>query len=349
MTTIPHSRPTLGKAEIRVVQDVLESMQIAQGDKVARFEQAFARYLDVPYAACTNSGTSALHLILVSMGIGPGDEVIIPSYVCTALLNAVHYIGASPVLADIDPNTYNMDPADVKQRISKKTKAVVVPHMFGLAADMEGFLGLGVPIIEDCAQAVGGKSGESKIGTLGHAAIFSFYATKVMTTAEGGMVVTDSKHLIDTVKDLRDYDEKDHYIPRFNYKMTDINASVGMVQLSRLESFVERRKHIAGTYNAAFMGLPFRCPPDVDEHIYFRYILQLDGEAGPMIEALRQKGVGCARPVYRPIHDFLGIKGYARTEQAWKTSVSIPIYPLLTEEETHRIVKSVKELCTGKL
>lgn len=341
---IPHSRPTLGEAEALAGQDAIQSGHIAQGDRVAQFEDAFARCLAVPYAACTNSGTSALHLTLLSVGIGPGDEVMIPSYVCTALLNAVHYVGASPVLADIDPVTFNMDPADAKKRMTEKTKAVVLPHMFGLTADMEGFLGLGVPIIEDCAQAVGGTINGSKAGALGHAAIFSFYATKVMTTAEGGMVVSNSKQLVDTVKDLRTYDERDDYIPRFNYKMTDIAAAVGMVQLSRLSDFVARRRHIAGIYSASFRDLPFRCPPDLPGHIYFRYIIQTEGDAGPVIEALRQKGIGCARPVHRPIHAFLGIDGYGVTEEAWRTSTSIPIYPLLTQAQIERIVQSVREV-----
>ena len=174
---IPHSRPTLGAGEIRAATAVIESGHIAEGEAAKDFENEFARRLGVGYAVATSSGTAALHLSLLAMGIGVGDEVIMPGYVCTALLNAVSYVGASPVLADINPQTYNIDPDDVKNRLTERTRAIVVPHLFGLPADMESLLALNVPIIEDCAQAVGGFYNGSPLGTLGDVGIFSFYAS----------------------------------------------------------------------------------------------------------------------------------------------------------------------------
>ncbi|MBU0699198.1 MAG: DegT/DnrJ/EryC1/StrS aminotransferase family protein, partial [Proteobacteria bacterium] len=208
MKFIPHSRPTLGPEEMAAVADVIASSQIAQGKVVYEFEKAFAQKIGTTYAVSTNSGTAALHLTLLAMEVGENDEVIIPSYVCTALLNAVRYTGAEPVLAEIDPDTYNLEPDDVRRKLTSRTKAVVVPHLFGLPADMEGLLDLNVSIIEDCAQAVGSTYRQKCVGTFGKAAVFSFYATKVMTTGEGGMVVSASKDFMDRVRDLREYDNR---------------------------------------------------------------------------------------------------------------------------------------------
>jgi perosamine synthetase len=344
---IPHSRPTLGQEEIEPVAGVIESSQIAQGQVVHEFERAFAQKMNAKYAASTNSGTAALHLVLLAMGIGEQDEVVIPSYVCTALLNAVKYVGATPVLAEIDPEHYNLDPHDVKRRLTKRTKAVIVPHLFGLAADMEGLLALNVPIIEDCAQAIGSTYRQKYVGTFGEAAIFSFYATKVMTTGEGGMVVSDSKDLMDSVRDLREYDNKDKYKIRYNYKMTDIHAAIGLVQLSRIERFIQRRRVIAGSYDQAFESFDLQLPLREQGHIYFRYVLGLGTDAGSWIRKLQGEGIGCARPVYRPLHQYLGLKGFGRTEKAWKESLSIPIYPSLTEKDVERVIKEVHEHLQG--
>ncbi len=335
---IPHSRPTLGRKEIKPLAKVFGSAQIAQGNVVKDFERAFAGKLGAKHAACISSGTAALHLTLLAMGIGSGDEVIIPSYVCSALLHAVTYVGAAPVMAEIDPVTNNIDPYDVKKRLTGRTRAVIVPHLFGLAADLESLLALGVPIIEDCAQAVGCTHLHKPLGTFGHAAIFSFYATKVMTTGEGGMVLSDSKALIDRVKDLREYDKRDDYKLRFNYKMTDIHAAVGLVQLDRLATFIRRRKTIAKRYHQAFEPLGLQLPPKDPEHIYYRYIIGLKKNSEPWIQSLRNKGVECARPVHYPLHRYFGLKGFVRTEKAWKHNLSIPIYPSLSKAETDRVI-----------
>ena len=338
---IPHSRPTLGQEEIGAVAEVIASSQIAQSKVVHEFERAFAQKMKAKYAVTTNSGTAALHLVLLAMGIGERDEVVIPSYVCTALLNAVKYAGAAPVLAEIDPENYNLDPDDVKRRLTKRTKAVIVPHLFGLAADMEDLLALNVPIIEDCAQALGSTYNQKYVGTFGEAAIFSFYATKMMTTGEGGMVVSDSKDLMDRVRDLREYDNKDKYKIRYNYKTTDICAAIGLVQLSRIEKFIQRRRAIARSYDQAFESLDLQLPLREQGHIYFRYVLGLGTDSSSWIRKLEGEGIGCARPVYRPLHQYLGLKGFSRTEKAWKESLSIPIYPSLTEENVERVIKGL--------
>ncbi len=338
---IPHSRPTLGQEEIDQVAKVLASGQIAQGDKVEQFENQFAEMHAQAYALSASSGTAALHILLSAMPIGPKDEVIIPSYVCSALLNAVNYVGAKPVLAEIDPATYNLDPDDVKKRLSKHTRAILVPHLFGLAADMDALSDLDVPIIEDCAQAIGARCGQKPVGTFGRAAVFSFYATKVMTTGEGGMILSNSKRIIDCARDLRQYDKTERYKIRFNYKMTDIQAAIGLVQLKRLKIFIKRRRAIARIYHKALSSLDLRLPVEDPGHIYFRYVIGLGAEAAAWIRRLEEKKVQSARPVHTPLHRYLRREGYPRTDAAWDQSLSIPVYPSLTDEEINRVIASI--------
>ena len=343
---IPHSRPTLGAAEIRAASAVIDSGYIAEGRAVKEFESAFARRLGVDYAVATSSGTAALHLCLLAMGIGSGDEVIMPAYVCTALLNAVRYVDASPVIAEINPLTHNIDPDDVKKRLTDRTRAIIVPHLFGLPADVESLLSLNVPIIEDWAQSVGGVFNDTPLGTLGEVGIFSFYATKMMTCGEGGMVVTHSEKISARINDLKTYDEKEHYETRFNYKMTDIQAAIGLVQLNRLDTFIRQRRQIARRYRKALSFPGFKLSPNDPAHIYFRFVIGLEVDSQPIIRDLIEKGVGCNRPIHTPLHHCLNISGYPNTDNAWETSLSIPIYPSLSDEDVDRVIGAVTETLT---
>ncbi len=334
---IPHSRPTLGREEQQNAVQVIETGMICQGEMVERFEKKFAEKCGTAHAVCVNSGTSALHLSLLAMGAKADDEIIIPSYVCTALLNAVSYIGAVPVVVDIDPATLNIDPDHVKKSITSRTKAVIAPHMFGLPADMSALLESGIPVIEDCAQAVGGTIDEKPVGTAGHLAIFSFYATKVMTTGEGGMVVSDSRELIDGVRDLREYDEKGDFKIRYNYKMTDVQAAIGLSQLEKLDGFIAKRRSIADAYYKAFETFNIVLPPRDTGHIFFRYVLSMDGDPERIIRELLAKGIGSARPVYKPLHRYFSSNGCPNADTAWDRSLSLPIYPSLSQEDAERV------------
>jgi perosamine synthetase len=335
---IPHSRPTLGEEEIKAVAAVIESGHIAEGEVVARFERTFAGKMGVRHAVAVSSGTAALHLALLAMGIGPKDEVIIPSYVCAALLHAVQHAGAQPVPAETDPLTYNIDPDDVKRRITNRTRAIIVPHMFGLAADLDRLLKLDVPIIEDCAHAAGGTYHQKPLGTFGDAAIFSFYATKMMATGEGGMVTSNSPEFIARIRDLKTYDGKAADTVRYNYKMTDVQAALGEVQLARLPSFIAQRRKIARKYCKNFKLLNIKLPVEIDDHIYYRFVVGLESDSEGFIRKLAQKAVGCARPVFLPIHRHLKKDGYPVTDKVWDTSLSIPIYPSLNNSEIERII-----------
>jgi dTDP-4-amino-4,6-dideoxygalactose transaminase len=335
---IPHSKPTLGEEEIKAVAAVIESGHIAEGEVVARFEETFAEKMGVQHAVAVNSGTAALHLALLAMGVGPKDQVIIPSYVCAALLHAVQYTGAQPVLADINPLTYNIDPDDVKKRITNRTRAIIVPHMFGLAADLDRLLKLDVPIIEDCAQAVGGTYHQKPVGTFGDAAIFSFYATKMMATGEGGMVTSNSPEFIARIRDLKTYDGKTADTVRYNYKMTDMQAALGEVQLERLPYFITQRRKIARKFCEDFTILNIKLPPETEDHIYYRFVIGLETDCEGFMRKLAQEAVGCARPVFLPIHRHLKKDGYPVTDKVWDTSLSIPIYPSLDNREIERII-----------
>ena len=343
---IPHSRPSVAGSDIKAVSSVLESGQIAQGPSVDKFEKQFSDFIGKKETAATSSGTAALHLSLLTLGVKGGDEVIVPSFVCTAVLNAVLYTGATPVVADIDPGTYNISVDAVRGMITQKTKAVIVPHMFGCPAEIDQLSGLGIPLIEDCAQSVGASFKGKKAGSFGLVSVFSFYATKVLTTGEGGMVVSDSEDIIARVKELREYDQKKEYELRFNYKMTDIQAALGLSQLSLLEDLLDRRERIALRYFNEFQGFPFSLPirKEGREHIYYRFVIKTSEDASPFLEKLQQRKVMGRRPVFIPLHVCLGLEGFSRTMEAWKRTVSIPLFPSLTENEVEKIVAVVREI-----
>lgn len=349
LDVIPHSRPTLGKTETEPVSRVILSGHIAQGRAVSDFEHSVARVIGTREAVACSSGTAALHLTLLAMKIGAGDEVVFPSYVCSAVLHAVRYVGADPVLAEADPVTCNIDPQDVRKRLTPRTRAIIVPHLFGLAADLKPIISLGVPVIEDCAQALGADYHGRKAGSLGHAAIFSFYATKVITTGEGGMVLSDSRELLNRVRDAREYDQKKDPGLRYNYKMTDMQAAMGLVQMKQLPSFIEKRRSIAKRYDAAFNKLRIGLPPEDQGHIYYRYVMRLRGDVASVIEDLGRKGIRSARPVHMPLHRYLRTEGYPLTERIWNESLSIPIYPSLTGSEVARIMGSVTDVLRRRI
>lgn len=341
---IPHSKPTIDENDILAISDTLRSGNIAQGDMVKRFEQELAKYINARDGVATSSGTAALHLALLALNITREDIVALPSYVCTAVLNVVNYIGASPLLVDIRQDTFNLDIEDLKIKLTPGVKAIVVPHTFGLAADMDEIKALGIPVIEDCAQSVGTTYKNKMTGSLGDIAIFSFYATKMITTGEGGMVVSDSEKLLDKVRDLRDYDNKENYTKRYNYKMTDIQASLGLSQLKKLHQFIELRRRIAQRYNAEFTNL---CSLPIDysdngKHIYYRYVIKLHQGLERFLKLSKEKGINCRKPVFKPLHQYLHISGFDNTNIVYEKAVSIPIYPTLTEQNVSEIVDFVK-------
>ncbi|MBM4065591.1 MAG: DegT/DnrJ/EryC1/StrS aminotransferase family protein [Planctomycetes bacterium] len=341
---IPHSRPTIDETDIQAVSGVLHSGSIAQGGAVEKFEQELAGYIGVKGGVATSSGTAALHLALLALDITGKDTVALPSYVCTAVLNAVHYVGALPLLIDVHPDTFNMDVEDLKRKLRPQVKAIIVPHSFGLAADLEEIMALGIPVIEDCAQSIGATYKNKMAGSFGNISIFSFYATKMLTTGEGGMVVSDSEEFLRKIRDLRDYDNRENYVTRYNYKMTDFQASLGFSQLKKLNHFIEIRRNIAQKYNNEFKNLcslPASHKND-RKHIYYRYTVKLRRDVESFLKLSKEKGINCERPVFKPLHRYLNLSGFTNTDRVWEKAVSIPIYPTLTEKNMNTIVEFVK-------
>jgi perosamine synthetase len=340
--TIPHSRPSLDDEEIRLLHNVLISGQLAQGPQVESFEEELGTFHGLPPGVATSSGTTALHLALLSLGVGQGDEVLVPSYVCSAPLHAVYHSGATPVLVDVDPATGNMDPQDLKKRLTPKSKAIIVVHLFGFPVNLNEIVTLGLPVIEDCAQALGAELGGEKVGTLGRVAICSFYATKIITTGEGGMLLSHDAAILQKTRDLRDYDKRDSFAVRFNYKMTDIQAALGRTQLGKLEKFLNHREKLARVYSENLASLPCTLPLSYQGRIYYRYVISVEQNVSNLIQRLARENVQAARPVYRPLHRYLNLEGYSGTEVAWNSHLSLPIYPSLAPEEVQRICRTLR-------
>ncbi len=341
---IPHSRPTIHDEDIQAVSGVLFSGHLAQGEKVREFEERVAAWMGCRGGVATNSGTAALHLALLTLGVGPGDEVLLPSYTCVALLHAVRYVGATPCVVDSEPGGYNISVQEAQWHVSPRTKAVIVPHMFGMPADLEPLASLGVPLIEDCAQALGATYHDQPVGRFGMISICSFYATKVITTGEGGMLLSDSELLLRRARDMRDYDGRAAHETRFNYKMTDMQAALGLSQLCRLPSFLARRRALASRYSAGLGGLPVSLPAARHgrTHIFYRYVMGV-GDAARLARRLGVKGIECKAPVFKPLHSYLKQDGFAQAEAAMRSALSIPLYPSLTDAEADRIARTVIE------
>ncbi|OLB50369.1 MAG: hypothetical protein DMD98_17755 [Candidatus Rokuibacteriota bacterium] len=341
---IPHSRPTVSAEDAERVARVVRSGRLAQGAEVEAFERELATRLGVAAVAAVSSGSAALELALRALDVGPGDEVVVPTYACDALHHAVTRCGAAPVLADADPETFGPSAKDVAHRLTRRARAVVVVHPFGLALDLDAFLALGVPVVEDCAQAIGARVAGRAVGSRGALAIGSFYATKLITSGEGGAVAGPAERVA-RVRDARDYDEREELIPRFNFKLTDIQAALGRSQLGRLDTFVARRRAIATRYRAR-LGSVAGCHPPRDRgerHVFHRFVVTIERPLGPLIDDLRERGVMARRPVFRPIHRALGLAGYPEADRLWTQCLSLPCYPSLADAEVDAVGAALAE------
>lgn len=341
---IPHSRPTVPTAEewTTLLQD-LEPGWVADGPLVRRFETELSPWFGGSGGVAVNSGTNALQLALLAVGVTPESEVLVPAYCCAALLNAIGAAGARPVLVDSEPGGHNLAVESARALKSAAVSAIVVVHMFGDPADTAAFRTLGVPIIEDCAQSLGAAVGDSYTGSQGDAAIGSFFATKVITTGHGGMVAARDPEVIARVRDLVEYDNREEWRLRFSYGFTEMQAALGLWQTARLEQFLARRRVIADYYSECFSAHQIATPLEGQGaspgRIYYRYVLRAR-DADEAIDALRADGVDAKRPVFRPLHHYLG--GDApHAQSAHQQIVSLPIHPGMTDAESERVVSSV--------
>lgn len=346
---IHHSRPVLGEEEIDCLAGVVRCAHLAQGPQVRAFEEEMGRFLSLAPGVATSSGTAALHLGLLALGVGPGDEVLLPSYVCTAPLLAILYTGATPVAVDVDPKTGNIDPADLKRRITRKSKAVIAVHIHGVPAPVHEILSFSLPVIEDCAQSLGAKIGAKFAGTFADLCVCSFYATKLITTGEGGMVLSSNPALIERLNDLRDYDKREDFKVRYNYKLSDLAAAMGRVQLRRLEGFLKKRDQLAAVYDKELFDLPINLPPRSEGRIYYRYVASVARtDIQALIDRMAMEGVEAARPVFRPVHMHLGLReGFEGTKECWSTHLSLPIHPGLSTDDVRKCCNVLNRVLGG--
>lgn len=354
------SVPQIGKEEEKAILEVLRTGHLAQGPKVEKFEKEFSQYLGVKYAAATSSGTSALHLALLALNLGKEDEVITTPFSFIASVNAILYVGAKPVFVDID-ETFNLNPDKIYEKITPKTKAILVVHLFGLSADMFKIKEIAkkyrLKVIEDASQAHGAIIGKRRVGSFGDLSCFSFYATKNITTAEGGMVVSNNKTLIEKVKALRDHGSRRKYyhdLLGYNYRMTDLCAALGLVQLKKLDFFNGKRIKNAAYLNQKLSGSSLILPKleGRTHHVFHQYTVRarkpLNREE--VINHLWRNGieVGVFYPI--PIHkqkfyrsSYVGEK-LPVAERAAKEVLSLPIHPGLRKKDLDFIAKNLLEV-----
>ncbi len=351
---IPVAKPIVGDDERAAVDAVLASGGLAQGPRVAQFEEGFSEWVDGATCVAVNSGTSALHLGMLAAGIGPGDEVIVPSFTFAATANAVALTGATPVFVDIDPVTFCIDPKAVEAAITPRSRAVVPVHLYGHPADMTALIPMaqehGLTIIEDAAQAHGAQWDGKAVGSFGTVGAFSFYPTKNMTSGEGGMVTTRDPAVARAVRLLRNQGMEARYqneVVGLNNRMTDIHAAIGIAQLGNLRRWTEQRRE-----NAKFLSLNLRgviCPTEAPDavHVFHQYTIRVPGDRDGFAAELQQRGVGSGVYYPIPVHrlpSFGSEIDLPATEQVASDCLSLPVHPSLSSDDLGRIVEAVNEV-----
>jgi perosamine synthetase len=349
------AKPQIGAEEKQAVLDVLESGIIAQGPRVKAFEEAFAEFCGVKYAVATTSGTTALHTALLAMGIGEGDEVITSPFTFIASANSILYVGAKPVFVDIDPATYNLNPALIEAAITPVTKAIMPVHLFGLSCDMGSIMEIAnkhnLLVVEDACQSHGAKFQGQTTGSFG-VGTFSFYPTKNMTSAEGGMITTNDERIAETCRVIRQHGMRRRYYHDelgFNFRMTDVQAAIGLEQLRKLPAFNQARRANAQYYYRHLNGVIPPCEPEGYEHVYHQYTLRVkDGRRDALRDYLKENGIGSEVYYPVPIHQqtfYTQKLGYnmslPEAESAAAEVLSIPVHPGLAPEDLGLVADAI--------
>ncbi|MCS6581731.1 DegT/DnrJ/EryC1/StrS family aminotransferase [Curtobacterium citreum] len=353
---IPAAKPLIGLEERRAVDAVLEGGGLAQGPQVAAFEREFGDVL-VAGASVTavNSGTAALHLALVALGIGPGDEVIVPSFTFAATANAVRLVGAEPVFVDIDPLTYCVDPAAVRAAVTPATRAVMPVHLYGHPADMTAIARIAeehdLLVVEDAAQAHGARWAGARVGSSSNAAAFSLYPTKNMTAGEGGMVSTRDAAVDRMLRLLRNQGMEQRYaneVIGFNARMTDIHAAIGRVQLRKVLGWTAQRQANAAYFSRELDGVVTPTTDPGAEHVFHQYVVRVPSDRDGFAAALRSEfGIGTGVYYPTPVHrlpSFAHDLDLPETERAASEVLALPVYPTLTLSQLDRVVEAVNTL-----
>lgn len=351
MRAIPLAKPFINRQERSAVARVLKSSNLAQGPEVKNFELEFSKIVGDRECVAVNSGTSALLLCLIALGIGKDDEVIVPSFTFAATANVVALVGATPVFIDIDPTNYCLDPNKIADAVTPRTKAIIVVHLFGLPAEMEKISEIAsrfsLLVIEDAAQSHLASINGKYVGTFGDAAAFSFYPTKNMTSGEGGMAVLSNPEQARICRLMRNQGMEKRYqneVPGYNLRMTDIHAAIGRVQLRKLERMTAKRILNAEylSENLQVANLPI--PKDGYKHVYHQYTLRVPGNRDELSQFLTEHGIG--NDVYYPtqVHKLPSFNHpleLAETQRATREVLAIPVHPGLGRRDLRRIVGSI--------
>jgi len=350
---IPSAKPQIEYQEREAVERVLLSGSLAQGLEVAKFEEEFSEKLvENRNSIAVNSGTSALHLSLLSLGLGPGDEVIVPSFTFAATANAVALTGATPIFVDIEPEYFSINPREVEIAITSRTRAVIPVHLYGHPANLTELLRIckenELHLVEDAAQAHGALWDGRPVGSWGILGCFSFYPTKNMTSGEGGMISTPDSLLARTLRLLRNQGQERRYeneIIGFNNRMTDIHAAIGRVQLSKLPQFNLRRQEIAERYSVGLKGVTIPTTSSQATHVFHQYTIRVGKhQRDAIVEELAKRGISTGVYYPIPVHKLPAYNlelNLPETTRATQECISLPIYPLLQDEEVEFIIHSV--------
>jgi perosamine synthetase len=351
------AKPIIGEEEKKAVMEVLDSGVLAQGPRVAAFEAAFAEMVGVKYAVATSSGTTALHVALLASGIGTGDEVITTPFSFIASSNSILYAGARPVFVDIDPKTFNIDPDRIKGAITKRTKAILPVHLFGLPADMDPIMAMadtyGLVVAEDACQSHGAEYKGRRVGSFG-IGCFSLYPTKNITSAEGGMITTDDAKVAEKCRVIRQHGMRRRYYHDelgFNFRMTDIHAAIGLAQLQKLEQFNQARIANARYLNTHLRGVITPEVPTECRHVFHQYTIRItDGRRDALLDHLKEREIGTGVYYPIPIHQqtfYTQKLGYSlhlpESECAAAEVLSLPVHPALSQDDLGTIVAAVSE------
>jgi perosamine synthetase len=357
---IPIAKPIIGQEEINAVEEVLKSGMLAQGEAVKRFEDEFAAYLGVKNAIAVNNGTVALDLAVKALGLEPGSEIITPAFTFIATANCALYQGLRPVFADVDERTFNIDPDDLQEKITPRTRAVIGVHLYGqpfqLSAVQEICQDKNIALVEDCAQAHGAEWKGKKVGSFA-TGCFSFYPTKNMTTGEGGMITTDDDVLAARLRLLRSHGDSGKYNPitiGYNYRMMNLQGALGLVQLRRLEEFTAKRisnaRFLDDNIRVKGISTPFRM--DSVRHVYHQYVVRVEDDFPAsrhrLMEYLQARGVGSAihypRAVYQqPVYRDMGYTDVSCpvAEDVSRRVMSLPVHPSLTADDLQYIAQTL--------